>query len=393
MSGGDARPLIVHVLFRFDTGGLEQVLLDTITGLSDSHRHAIVSLTTVSPAWRDVLPEEVEIQALGKREGHDPRIWLSMARLLRRLSPAVVHTYNLACLEFQAIAFVCRVPLRVHAEHGRNADDPTGANPRHRFLRRRLRSMVHVWIAVSRDLHDWLRDGIGIDVGRLALVYNGIDVDRFRPLPRSEQSCSARSLDGFCPEDALVVGTVGRLDPVKNQEMLIELWSALHEQDAFEGREVVLAIVGGGALEPRLRAAIERAGLTDRIWLPGTRSDVADLMPRFDVFVLPSIAEGLPMTLLEAMACARPVLVSRVGGMPELVTDGAGWLVAHDDEAGWKRALVAICTDPEARAHTGAAARSRVLARFDRVRMLDEYAALYAHGAAGLAARKTAIGT
>lgn len=382
MSGDDTRPLVVHILYRFETGGLEQVLLDTVLGTSTTYQHAIVSLTSVSPLWAARLPADVQVFALGKRDGQDPRIWLKVAGLLWRLSPKVVQTYNIACLEFQAIAFLLRVPFRAHAEHGRSADDPNGLNPKYRFLRRRLRSVVHAWVAVSRDLHDWLRDDIGIHPERLVRIYNGIDVERFRPIPCSEQSSTVRSLDGFCSEQTLVVGTVGRLDPVKNQAMLIDVWRTLDRQ-AFP-QDCVLAIVGGGALEKPLRDAIDQAELSNEIWLPGMRSDISALMPRFDIFVLPSIAEGLPITLLEAMACACPVIVSDVGGMPEAVTDGAGLRVLSDDREGWKQALNSLCSDGTARRGFGDVARERVVAHFNRVRMLESYEALYTHGAVGV---------
>ena len=244
----DERKLVLHLLYRLDTGGLEQVLLDTVRELSSDFQHVVVSLTTASPNLRSQLPRDVAVYELKKRGGHAPDVWFKVYSLLRRLKPDVLHSYNISCLEFQAIAFLARVPLRLHAEHGRSAGDPDGKNRRHRWLRRRMRFFVHSWITVSRDLYDWLCVDIGLPESSVALIYNGVDTTKFASIPLDSLPNSVRTLSGFCDKNAFVVGTVGRLDPVKNHEVLIEAWAMLLKANPSASDNMVLVIVGGGLL-------------------------------------------------------------------------------------------------------------------------------------------------
>src|SRR5262249_37549911 len=152
---------------------------------------------------------------------------------------------------------------------------------------------------------------------RITQIYNGVDVNKF-------------SGDGAWPADLpwsrelrpFVFGTVGRIDPIKNQRSLIEAFAALAAERPTERRMLRLIIVGGGPLLEQLRAQASDLGVADLVWLPGARNDIPDLMRAMDVFVLPSINEGISNTLLEAMAASKPVIAARVGGNPELVDAG-----------------------------------------------------------------------
>src|SRR5690606_7992017 len=139
----------------------------------------------------------------------------------------------------------------------------------------------------------------------------GVDTARFQ----RENVSSPPTLSDwpFQPGD-FVIGTVGRIQDVKNQEALIHAFSALRQRQPQHRDKLRLAIIGDGPLLTHLRTLIADAGLSGQAWLPGARADVAQLLPRFTLFVLPSIAEGTPVTLLEAMACGLPVVASRVGG-------------------------------------------------------------------------------
>jgi glycosyltransferase involved in cell wall biosynthesis len=200
-------------------------------------------------------------------------------------------------------------------------------------------------------------------------IHNGVDAHRFRDDDRE----TGRQALGM-PADAVVVGTVGRLDPVKDQLGLLEAFARLAKTDS----RAVLAIVGDGPCREALEARARMPDLAGRVRLYGERHDVPVLLQGLDVFVLPSIAEGISNTILEAMATGVPVVATRTGGNPELVEDAVtGMLVPVGRPEALAEALRAYVTDPHLRALHGKAARQRVLEEFALGRMARRYADLY----------------
>jgi sugar transferase (PEP-CTERM/EpsH1 system associated) len=328
------RPLhVVHLLYRFAAGGMENVLVQLINHLPrDGFRHTVVALTEAEPGFvARIDRDDVEIVALHKPPGQAFGLYPQVFRLFRRLRPDVLHSCNLAALEFAPIAALAGVPRRIHAEHGWDVADPDGSNPRYRFLRRIYRHFVHRFIAVSTDLHDYLRDAVGVASDRLRLIPNGVDTARFRP---RQESDAPPQYYPFNRREHWVVGTVGRLEPIKNQTLLAEAFVRLVSELGTAGDGLRLAIVGEGPLAAPVRQRLEEAGLADRLWMPGTRSDIPELLRAFDCFVLPSLAEGTSCTLQEAMATALPIIATDVGGNRRLLGDGAfGTLVRGGDPA------------------------------------------------------------
>ncbi len=200
-------------------------------------------------------------------------------------------------------------------------------------------------------------------------------------MPRS--SAARVAIDpSFAAPDAIVVGTVGRLSPVKHQRLLVDAFAAAVERLRADAPQVAdrlrLALVGDGPDRAALDARVAASGVADRIALLGNRDDVPRVMADFDVFVLPSLAEGISNTILEAMACGVPVVATRVGGNAELVADGAtGVLVASDDVAAMADAIAAYARDPRRVERDGRAARERAVAQFSIDAMVSRYADLY----------------
>lgn len=367
-------PLVVHLIYRLDIGGLETLLVDTINRMPDScYRHAVVCLTDYDAAFaRRIVRPDVALFALHKPPGAAPRTHLDLWRLLRRLRPAILHTYNLGCYEYNATALAAGVPVRVHAEHGRDAGDPQGLNRKHNLLRRLLAPCVDRIVPVSHELRDWLRGTVGIAPSKLTLIDNGVDTERFRPA----QAGGPRGEPWQDDPDAFVIGTVGRLQDVKDQATLVDAFALLRAM--LPGERLRLVLVGDGPLRAALAARIAAAGLDDCVWLAGPRSDVAPVMRSFSLFALSSIAEGTPVTLLEAMASSLPVVATGVGGIPDLVADGVtGTLAPPSDPAALAGALAEYVRTPaRARAH-GAAGRARIEQAYSMHAMLRAYIDLY----------------
>jgi glycosyltransferase involved in cell wall biosynthesis len=167
---------------------------------------------------------------------------------------------------------------------------------------------------------------------------------------------------------------VGRLDPVKNQFALLEAVAALRQ--SLPGLR--LTVVGDGPLRSALETQADRLGVREGVTFTGARSDTPDLMRAFDIFVLPSLNEGISNTILEAMATGLPVVATRVGGNPELVADGVtGRLYDPGVPGALEAALMPYVTDPALRDAHGRAARERVVQNFSLDAMVNRYVALY----------------
>ena len=369
-AGVDTRPLVVHLVYSLGVGGLETLLVDCINRMP-AWRHAVVCLTTYTSFADRIARRDVELYALGKPPGLGLGTHLTFWRLMRRLRPTVLHTYNLAALEYAFTATMAGVPVRIHAEHGRDASDPHGLNPKHNFLRRRLVPFVDRFIPVSEDLNRWLGDVVRIPAAKTLFIKNGVDTDRYAP------GGTAAADAPFAAGD-IVIGTVARVQDVKNHRALVDAFAQLRARLPGLAPHLKLAIVGDGPLLPAVRAQVAGLGLTDAVWLPGARADIAAVLRTFSIFALPSLAEGTPVSMLEAMACGLPVVASRVGGIPEVVDEGVqGLLVPVGDVGALADALARYAQDDSLRAAHGRAARARVEDRFSLRAMVAAYGALY----------------
>ena len=301
-------PLVAHIIYRLDFGGLENGLVNLINRFPvNQYRHVIICLTESTEFRRRIRRADVEVYQLGKREGQDWGMYWRLWRLLRRLRPTIVHTRNLATLECQVPARLAGVKARVHGEHGW---ETTAIAPRHHQLRRWLRPLVSHYIALSQEIALYLTDRIGVRPDRVTRICNGVDAERFHPAA----SRASLPVADFAPPGTIVIGTVGRMQPVKDQITLVKAFIRLVATMPQVGSRLRLVLIGDGVLREQAARLLSEAGVIDQTWLPGSRDDIPDLMRAFDIFVLPSLAEGISNTILEAMACGLPVVATRVGG-------------------------------------------------------------------------------
>jgi sugar transferase (PEP-CTERM/EpsH1 system associated) len=372
----DAPPLVVHVIYALGTGGLENGLVNLINrSPRDRYRHAIVCLTTSGDFAARLMVPNVPIVSLHKRPGHDLGVYWRMWRSLRRLRPAIMHTRNLAALEMHLVGLFVPGLRHVHGEHGRDIYDLDGSNPRYRRLRRWIAPVVDRFITVSRDLHSWLTGSVGIAGAKVRHIYNGVDHAVFSP--RGEERPRVFPV-GYIDEPACVVGNVGRLAEVKDQATLLRAAQTLVQARPALRARLRVVLVGDGPLAGELERLANGLGLQDLVWFAGDRSDVPALLQAMDVFVLPSLAEGISNTVLEAMAAGLPVVATRTGGNPELVEDGlTGRLFPVGDHRALAEILIGMIDEPVAARAMGLAGRARVLERFDWQRTVDEYLAVY----------------
>jgi len=380
---GDPRPLVMHVVHRFAVGGLENGLVNLINKLPESAwRHGVVSLTDIDETFaRRVTRPGVELIGLGKGPGHAFKLYPRLNRIFRDRHPAIVHTRNLAALEAAVPAWAARISARIHGEHGRDVHDLDGSRKRYQLVRRAFSPFVTQYVALSRDLAAYLHDRVGIASARIAQIYNGVDTARFKPAQ------GGRAPIEGCPFNdpkAWLVGTVGRLETVKDQTNLARAFvHALRHMPAARER-LRLVIVGEGGLRAEVERILEEGHARELAWLPGERADVPNVMRGLDCFVLPSLAEGISNTILEAMASGLPVIATRVGGNAELMEpDMTGRLVPAADSAALSREMLRYVAEPALARRHGRAGRNLAERRFSLDRMVDQYHDLYARALSG----------
>jgi sugar transferase (PEP-CTERM/EpsH1 system associated) len=370
------RPLIVHVVYGFSVGGLENGLVNLVNRMpAQRWRHAIVSLTRVSGRFAErVERSDVEFIELDKRPGHLVRDYPRLYRLFQQLRPAVVHTRNLAALEATVPAWAAGVPVRIHGEHGWSQQDPEGRRRRYQYVRRLYRPFVGRYVALSRHIDEYLECQVGIPAERISQIYNGVDIERFRPA-QERRPIAGCPFGG--PEDWLV-GWVGRMDPVKDVYGLVQAFARAVMRWPVAAKHMRLVLIGDGPVRESIKQFIERNGLGERIWLAGERADVADVMQGLDCFALPSLGEGISNTILEAMATRLPIVSTRVGGNGELIESGmTGLLVPPGDTDALAEALLRYFRDRAMARRHARAARRVAESRFSLARMVADYCGLY----------------
>lgn len=375
MDSPDTRPLVAHVVYRFDVGGLENGVVNLINRMpAERFRHAVIAMTEVSEFRRRVQRPDVEFHALHKPPGQGLRVAPAMVRLLRDLRPAVVHTRNLGALEMSLPAAWAGVPVRVHGEHGWDSNDPDGLSRKCRLVRRLYSPFVHRQVALSRHLQRYLVNAVGVPASRVVQIYNGVDTQRFRPgLQRMPIEASP-----FSDPALWIVGTVGRLQAIKDQVLLARAFVRALERSADARDRLRLVIAGEGALRAAVEQVLREAGVESLAWIAGERNDVPEVLRGLDAFVLPSRAEGISNTILEAMATGLPIVATAVGGNVELLEHGVtGTLVPSGDVDAMATALLEDLAQPQQARQRGEAARGVVQRRFSLDSMVAAYGDLY----------------
>jgi sugar transferase (PEP-CTERM/EpsH1 system associated) len=370
----DARPLIVHVVFRFGVGGLENGVANLINRMSPARwRHAVLSLDVAETAMRGRIERnDVSYLELRKPPGH---LWWSyprLVRLLRELRPAIVHSRNLGALEVTVPAWLAGVPGRIHGEHGWDTHDMNGTSRRYRLVRRLYRPFVQRYVALSRQIEDYLHHGVGVPSSQISQIYNGVDTVRFHPCAQGREPLRGAP---FQPDD-WIFGTVGRLQRVKDHATLLRAFAMARR--GAGAAPLRLAIIGGGPLYGELEALARQLRVHEHVWFAGERADISELLRGLDAFVLPSRAEGVSNTILEAMAAGLPVIATRVGGNAELVDDGVtGALVEAGDVPGFAAALLGCAGNAGRARMQGHGGRKRAEQRFSLEAMVRNYESLY----------------
>ncbi|MGO9273317.1 MAG: glycosyltransferase [Terriglobia bacterium] len=350
---------IVHVTFGLDVGGQEKLLVE-LARHADRDRFA---LTFVSLGHRGALADDLEacgaaVVALGQPSGLKLGLFFRLFRLFHYGRPRVVHTHDQRSLFYAALpARLAGVPCVVHTRHGRDVN----ATPRQEARVRYLSKLVERFVCVSDEVAALSRRQ-GISGLKLCTILNGIDIGRF-------------ALSGPCPRGPVV--TVARLSPEKDVANLVRATALAAHEEA----DLRVEVAGDGPCLEALKRLVVELGIAERVTFLGEVRDVPAVLARARLFVLPSRSEGIPLTVLEAMARGLPVVATRVGGLPEVVVEGkTGHLVPPADPAALAAAILTVWRDPGGGQAMGKAGRQRSEERFDVRRMVADYETLYLEG-------------
>lgn len=371
-------PLIVHVIYRFDFGGLEMLLAECIRRTPrQRYRHAIICISGYSAFVEKIEGTGTPIYSLDKPAGLGLSAHFRLWKLLRTLRPTILHTYCISAVEYTATGMFAGVPVRMHSEHGRNLNEADGCNLKYNVLRRAMALLMHSCIAVSSDLQSWLAEIVRVPRSKISHISNGVDTEKFSP---SSMQLPSGLVHASRP-NRFVIGTVGRVTEVKNQAALVDAFVLLLERFKGNKPELSLTIIGDGPLLTALKEKISALGIAHLVWTPGARNDIAEIMKTFSVFVLPSLSEAMPVAALEAMATGVPVIASRVGGLPDVVKENiTGMLVDSPCPEYLAGAIAEYVQNPEMGKSHGAAGRKFVEQHHGIDPMVNEYLALYDAG-------------
>lgn len=365
---------IVHVIYRFDTGGLENGIVNIINGLdANLYTHSIVTLNGHSEKFAARLNRPVKIYCLDKKPGKDLHVFIRAYKLFRQLQPDIVHTRNFATIELQLSAFLASVPYRIHGEHGWDIQDPKGDVKKYQVMRKLLSLIIHKFVPLSQDLERYLTTRVGIAAKKINRICNGVNIERFKTVTPTKGT-------GFewASDEAFIIGAVGRLEKIKDHFNLIKAYGLTTQTDKSSYQNSRLVIAGEGSQRAELEKLIHNEKLENNVVLLGDRSDIPQIMKHFNLFVLPSKAEGISNTILEAMACDLPVVATNVGGNPDLVDDNVtGKIVPSEDPLSLSNAMLNYLQDKALAKQHGIAGGQRVKTNFSIEAMLQNYDDLY----------------
>ncbi len=364
---------VVHLIYRLDIGGLERVLVNCINAMpSEQYKHSVIALTDYSDEFSKLIEKDVNLYAIHKPEGHSWKAFWHVLKKLWQLKADVLHSYNLPTLEYQVCGLLSGIQNRIHAEHGRDIYDPEGKNKKYQLLRKIVSPFLNKFVCVSEDLYLWLKHTVNIAPGKCELIYNGIDTDKY-------QLKTHKIVINNTQQNKFVFGCVGRLQAIKDHKLLISAYALACIQDKHFSQSTQLSIIGDGPLRSTLEEQVDCLPVSDNIWFAGARHDMEKVYHSFDTFIMSSLGEGIPMTMLEAMSTGLPVISTNVGGIPEIVSEKTALLVPPANAEQLAAAMLNMFSvkDEIQFQNMRIAARKEVVERFSEENMVNRYQRLY----------------
>lgn len=357
---------VLHLCESSDTGGAESVLVNIAENLDKDRFTSIVCL--LSDGWLKSQLDVRHIETVVIPQPHSlDLLWLfRFYRLLKEREINVIHSHEFATNVYASFLSKLVGISVIATAHGKNYyTDKWRRRMAYRFVARQS-----VMVAVSADLKQFLSERVGIPPGNIRVIHNGIDLRRYEAKGVSRQVRKELGIKEGQP----VIGTVGNLFAVKGQSYLLRACRIV--ASAFPN--FVLLVAGEGEQLSFLEKEATSLGIASNVKFLGFRSDIPSILEAMDVFILPSLSEGLPLSVLEALALQIPVVATNVGGIPEVIEEGVtGYLVPPRNPEALADNILSLLRHPEVAINIGRAGRRKMEKSFRLEKMIKDYQSLY----------------
>jgi glycosyltransferase involved in cell wall biosynthesis len=360
---------VLHVVPSFGLGGMERIIGAIVDGTAQHCHHIILSLSGTLDA--KVWIENGSAQYIPfVKPPTQRRFFLSLYRQVRNIRPQILMSYNWGAIDAIWLGRLARVQSILHSEHGYNIDEAKSTNRKRDVARALLYPLSSKVIVVSHDQQTLMKQKYHVQDQKVVFIPNGVDTQYYTPDEGERKH--TRAVLGLHEQD-VVLGFVGRLDPVKNLDFLLQVFALSVRQS----QRLKLLIIGDGPERRRLENRCQQQNLQSDVVFTGQQERILPYLRALDIFLVTSLREQMPMTVLEAMAVGVPVVASNVGEIPYIVTDGIDGFVHRLDkgEAVFAAAVYQLLS-PLQRHAFGLAARRKVEASFQQRTMINRYQSL-----------------
>jgi glycosyltransferase involved in cell wall biosynthesis len=358
---------VVYMAHAFMVGGAEEMVLNLVRHLPPRFQPHVCCLHDAGPLGEEIRRTGVPFTVLGLNPGiRRPWDVLRIRAFLKQSAPDIVHTFLLtASLYGRPAAMLAGVPIVI----GTEVNMYSRKRAHHALAERWLMHGTDRVVASAESVRDFYIRQVHADPAKIEVIYNAVD---WEALQTTMTGTELRASLGI-PAEAMVASIIARLTEQKAHRYLFQ---ALEQTPGLE--RLHLLVVGDGELRDELRARARAPRLAGRVHLLGARRDLGNLLAASDMFVMPSLWEGLPLSMVLAMGACLPVVASAVAGIPEIVRDDeTGLLVRPGDSASLGDRLALLCGDAALRARLGTAAREFVRPRFGADGYVSAVTALY----------------
>jgi glycosyltransferase involved in cell wall biosynthesis len=362
---GPAR--VVYLSHAYMVGGAEEMVLSLVRRLPDRYEPTVVCIHSAGPIGEEIRKTGVPFHVLGLTPGlRRPFDVLKLRNALHGFQPAIVHTFLLtASLYGRFAAMMAGVPVVI----GTEVNIYENKRASHARFEKWLMRGTDAVIVSAKSVKDFYIGQVGADPAKVDVIYNAVDWSQLETTMTRDEFRASIGV----PTDVVAAGIIARLTEQKAHRVLFD---AMAQHAPLQ--HLHLVVVGDGELRESLKQRVDVLGLQQRVHFVGARRDLGNILAALDLFAMPSLWEGLPLSLVLAMGAGLPVVATRVAGIPEVVQqDVSGLLVSPGNSTELAQALARLVEDASLRRSLGERARAVVLPRFGFDKYVDAIAGLY----------------
>lgn len=351
---------IIQIIPDFEFGGAE-IMVENLAVTLKKYGFEVIIVTLYdkkTTITKRLENNDIYIYYLNKKKGLDIKIIYELYRLFSKEKPYVVHSHLYAMKYVTPAAIFARIPIRIHTIHSlANKEVSETQRKIHNFFYR----YCHVLpVSIAPEVKKSVREEYNLSEEQMPMIYNGIDLRKC--IPKTSYTLNSH----------INIIHIGSFKKAKNHDGIIESFKMIHNKEP----NTVLTLIGAGEMEETIRKKVSEYGLTDCVEFVGTKSDVFTYLNEADIFVLPSLWEGMPITLIEAMGTGLPIVATKVGGIPSMIEDNVSGILVGVDNKEIADAVLRLVYDANLRKRLGITARKKS-EKFSSEKMAKEYIDLY----------------